>query len=55
MKTKTNDFIQEPYKTGYKEAANGKWEYEEYWNMSHIERRKAATQIKRSTFAIHEI
>ena len=36
--------IQEPYKSGYTEAANGKWYYEEYWTMSHLERRQANPQ-----------
>jgi len=36
--------IQEPYRTEYKKAARGKWEYEEYWRMSHLERRQANPQ-----------
>ena len=39
--------IQEPYKTAYKKAACGKWEYEEYWTMSHLERRQANPQKMR--------
>tara|TARA_R100001443_G_scaffold107392_1_gene117242 strand:+ start:5033 stop:5212 length:180 start_codon:yes stop_codon:yes gene_type:complete len=39
--------IQEPYKSGYEKASNGKWYYEEYWVMSHIERRKAYPAIRR--------
>tara|TARA_R100000700_G_C3046345_1_gene67845 strand:+ start:196 stop:390 length:195 start_codon:yes stop_codon:yes gene_type:complete len=35
------DSIQEPYRTGYKIAANGKWEYEQYWRMTLLEMRRA--------------
>ena len=53
-KSKVKSFtIQEPYKTEYKKASNGKWEYEEYWTMSHLERRKANPQKQRRPFAIH--
>ena len=45
--------IQEPYHTGYAVAAKGKWYYEEYWTMSHLERRKANPQKQRRPFAIH--
>ena len=53
-KPKVKSFtIQEPYKSGYTEAARGKWYYEEYWTMSHLERRKANPQKQRRPFAIH--
>ena len=42
-----SDFVQEPYSTGYKIAANGKWEYEQYWRMSHLEMRRAQPAKKR--------
>ena len=45
MKRKLNSTnIQEPYKAEYKRASKGKWYYEEYWIMSHLERRKANPQ-----------
>ena len=48
MKKKIVDiYIQEPYRTGYTEAAQGKWYYEEYWKMSHLERRQANPQKMR--------
>ncbi len=47
--------IQEPYKSGYIKAANGKWEYLEYFIISHIEKRQAYPQKRRRAFAIHEI
>ena len=47
-KPKVKSFhIQEPYKSGYTEAACGKWYYEEYWTMSHLERRQANPQKMR--------
>ena len=53
MKKKIISFnIQEPYKTEYEKAANGKWYYEEYWTMSHIERRNANPQKLRRPFAV---
>jgi hypothetical protein len=55
MKEKYNEFIQEPYKSGYKKAANGCWYVEEYFKMSHLERRKADPQTTRRPFAIHEV
>jgi hypothetical protein len=42
-----SDNVQEPYNTGYKIAANGKWEYEQYWRMSHLEMRRANPSRKR--------
>jgi len=50
-KTRVNDFVQEPYNTGYKKASYGKWEYEQYWRMSHLELRKAyPAKRRRSQF-----
>jgi len=46
--------IQEPYRTEYAKAANGKWYYQEYWTVSHIERRQAEPQKQRKSCVIHE-
>ena len=46
-KTRSSN-VQEPYKAEYKKAARGKWYYQEYWTMSHLERRKANPQKMRS-------
>tara|TARA_R110002020_G_scaffold23434_1_gene77904 strand:- start:550 stop:720 length:171 start_codon:yes stop_codon:yes gene_type:complete len=42
--------IQDYYRKGYEKAANGKWYYEEYWLMSHMERRKAYPQKRRKDY-----
>tara|TARA_R110000824_G_C15153100_1_gene671224 strand:+ start:1045 stop:1224 length:180 start_codon:yes stop_codon:yes gene_type:complete len=48
MKKRSRSFqIQEPYRTGYKIASKGKWYYEEYWIISHLEKRKANPQKMR--------
>ena len=41
MRNIKNNNIQEPYKTEYKIASKGKWYYEEFWRISHLENRKA--------------
>ena len=46
--------IQEPYKTGYEKAAKGKWYIEEYFVISHLEKRIAEPQIRRRSFKRYE-
>jgi len=45
--------IQDYYRKGYEKAANGKWYYEEYWLMSHIERRKAQPAKRRRGLIVY--
>ena len=48
MRKRSRSFqIQEPYRTGYKIESKGKWYYEEYWIISHLEKRKANPQKMR--------
>ena len=44
MKKKRGTSVLEPYRSGYTKAAKGLWWLEQYFLLSHLERRKASPQ-----------
>ena len=50
-KKSENTWIEEPYESGYRLASNGKWEYYEYFKLSHLERRKAYPARRKRGYA----